>query len=182
MSERFKGLIAHNEDLERLTVKSIQDALAYLLEKKDFDQISIIELCKKAGVSRTSFYSHFKGKKDVVDSVNLEVVRTVIDNEDSYFDASKADVSFYEGIFSLLEERLDIMRIYVSNGFQYRPVYGYYLSLRLNHVSQTERQKRLAWFAALEGVIFDWLKDRNRASRQEISKFCYQRLTPILID
>ena len=36
MSERFKGLIAHNEDLERLTVKSIQDALAYLLEKKDF--------------------------------------------------------------------------------------------------------------------------------------------------
>lgn len=54
MSERFKGLIAHNEDLERLTVKSIQDALAYLLEKKDFDQISIIELCKKAGVSTMS--------------------------------------------------------------------------------------------------------------------------------
>ena len=74
------------------------------------------------------------------------------------------------------------MRIYVSNGFQYRPVYGYYLSLRLNHVSQTERQKRLAWFAALEGVVFDWLKDRNRSSRQEISKFCYQRLTPILMD
>lgn len=180
MAEKTVGLLAHNEDLEKLTVKSIEDALAYLLEKKDFDDITITELCKKAGVSRTAFYSHFKNKVDVVDHVNLEVVHMVIEKEYTKFDKDTADYSFYLEIFKILEERLDIMRIYVSKGFQYRPVYGLYLSMRLQHVSQNERQKKLSWFAALEGLIFDWLKDNSRQPIEEISRFCVEKLTPIL--
>ena len=180
MGEKTSGLLAHNEDLERLTVKSIEDALAYLLENKEFEDISITELCRKAGVSRTAFYSHFHNKEDVIDSVNLEVVHTVIEKECTAFDKDTADFGFYHEIFTILEERMEIMRIYVSKGFQYRPVYGFYLSMRLQHIPQEERQKKLVWFAALEGLIFDWLKDKNRQDKDTISRFCVERLTPLL--
>ena len=180
MSDKTSGLLAHNEDLERLTIKSIEDALAFLLEYKEFDAISITELCKKAGVSRTAFYSHFKTKEDVIDAVNLEVVHMVIEKEYTEFDSNTADYSFYMGIFTILEQRIDTMRIFVSKGFQYRPVYGFYLSMRLQHVSQEERQKKLVWFAALEGLIFDWLKDKDRKDKETVSRFCVEKLTLIL--
>lgn len=46
--------------------KQISDSLFALMECKDYTQISISELCKKAGVSRQTFYSLFKSKDNVV--------------------------------------------------------------------------------------------------------------------
>lgn len=41
-------------------------ALLQLMQKKAFDRISITELCRKAGVSRMSFYRNFESKEDVL--------------------------------------------------------------------------------------------------------------------
>lgn len=41
-------------------------ALLQLMQKKAFDRISITELCRKAGVSRMSFYRYFESKEDVL--------------------------------------------------------------------------------------------------------------------
>ena len=38
---------------------SIKDAFLQLLLKKDYMQITITDLCKYAGVSRGTFYTHF---------------------------------------------------------------------------------------------------------------------------
>ena len=46
--------------------KQISDALFDLMEGKSYTQISISEVCKKAGVSRQTFYSLFKSKDNVV--------------------------------------------------------------------------------------------------------------------
>lgn len=43
----------------------VQLAVYQLLLKKDFDHISIKEICEKAGVSRMSFYRYYSTKEDV---------------------------------------------------------------------------------------------------------------------
>lgn len=45
--------------------KLIQLAIYELLLKKDFDNISIKEICEKAGVSRMSFYRYYSTKEDI---------------------------------------------------------------------------------------------------------------------
>ena len=45
--------------------KLIQLAFYLLLLKKDFDDISIKEICDRAGVSRMSFYRYYSTKEDV---------------------------------------------------------------------------------------------------------------------
>ena len=45
--------------------KLIQLAVYELLLKKDFDSISIKEICEKAGVSRMSFYRYYSTKEDI---------------------------------------------------------------------------------------------------------------------
>jgi AcrR family transcriptional regulator len=51
------------EDLRiRRTFKLLSDALFLLLEEKSFDEISVMDICDRAMVHRTTFYKHFEDK------------------------------------------------------------------------------------------------------------------------
>ena len=47
------------------TALLMDEALLFLLEKKDFEFISIKEICDKAGVSRSTFYLHYENMNDL---------------------------------------------------------------------------------------------------------------------
>lgn len=49
-----------------LVSEYITDALLLLMEKKEYHDISITELCEKAGVTRMSFYRNFESKEDIL--------------------------------------------------------------------------------------------------------------------
>lgn len=46
--------------------KTIEKALLRLMKKNAYDRISISDICKEAGVSRTTFYHHFSSADDVL--------------------------------------------------------------------------------------------------------------------
>ena len=55
--------MARKEDLRvRKTKKAIAEAFMALLEEKNYDEITVNELCDRAGVRRTTFYKHYKDK------------------------------------------------------------------------------------------------------------------------
>lgn len=49
-----------------LIKKCIVDALLLLMNEKEFDNISITEICNKAGVSRMAYYRNYYTKKDII--------------------------------------------------------------------------------------------------------------------
>jgi len=51
------------------TYTLLQNSMIALLGKSTWDDISIQALCDTAGVSRTTFYNHFKHKEDLLDSL-----------------------------------------------------------------------------------------------------------------
>ena len=51
------------------TKRSLKNALIVLLAKEDFEHISITELCRKADVSRITFYSHYSDKYALLDDI-----------------------------------------------------------------------------------------------------------------
>ena len=59
--------MARKEDLRvRKTKKAIAEAFMALLEEKTYEEITVNELCDRAGVRRTTFYKHYKDKLDHV--------------------------------------------------------------------------------------------------------------------
>ena len=42
------------------------EALLLLLEKKEYDSITVKEICEKAGVNRSTFYKHYDTKDDLL--------------------------------------------------------------------------------------------------------------------
>ena len=55
-----------NEYKNSIVKESFTDALFNLMTKKDFNNITISELSKKAGVSRLSFYRNYNSKEDII--------------------------------------------------------------------------------------------------------------------
>ena len=55
----------NKEDLRvRKTKKALFDAFINLLSKKNFDEITVNELCDEAGIRRATFYKHYSDKFD----------------------------------------------------------------------------------------------------------------------
>lgn len=48
----------------------MNDALIELLKEKEFVNISIIEICRKAGVNRSTFYAHYDNTHDLLEEVH----------------------------------------------------------------------------------------------------------------
>ena len=56
------------ESRKRLKTKRIiQEALIELLQEQAFNQISTVHLTKQAKISRSSFYTHYRDKYDLID-------------------------------------------------------------------------------------------------------------------
>ena len=78
-----------NESKYFNTAIRMDEALIILLEKKDFEYISIKEICDTAGVNRSTFYLHYENTSDLL----KETTRYIIDKHLSYYGIEHKNVS-----------------------------------------------------------------------------------------
>ena len=69
MKKDINALKLSNEEVNRITKDSIQEALVYLLSKKNINDISVTEIVNKAGVSRTAYYRNYQSKEDILKEI-----------------------------------------------------------------------------------------------------------------
>lgn len=84
----------------------ITEALLLLLDKKRYEDIPITEICRKAGVTRTSFYRHFETKDDILSRKTRSITNTFLkESQISY----KNDPfgSYFSKLFSHMHDHLD---------------------------------------------------------------------------
>lgn len=64
--ERIQNLQKANEQSHQVIVDSLREAMYALLEKKDVSEIKVVDLIRRAGVSRGGFYKNFYLVTDVL--------------------------------------------------------------------------------------------------------------------
>jgi len=74
-----------NESKYFNTAIKMDEALVTLLEKKDFEYITIKEICDTAGVNRSTFYLHYENTSDLL----KETTRYIIDKHLAYYEIDK---------------------------------------------------------------------------------------------
>ena len=58
-----KTAMAGKEDLrKRRSKQHLSEALIALMEERPFREISVVDICERAMVHRTTFYAHFEDK------------------------------------------------------------------------------------------------------------------------
>lgn len=79
-----------NESKYFNTAVKMDRALIDLLEKKDFEYITIKEICEKANVNRSTFYLHYENTSDLLS----EASQYITDGFLSYFSVHKDKMNF----------------------------------------------------------------------------------------
>ena len=78
-----------NESKYFNTAIRMDEALITLLEKKDFEYITIKEICDTAEVNRSTFYLHYENTSDLL----KETTRYIIDKHLAYYEKDKTCIS-----------------------------------------------------------------------------------------
>ena len=78
-----------NESKYFNTAIKMDEALITLLEKKDFEYITIKEICDTAGVNRSTFYLHYENTSDLL----KETTRYIVDKHLAYYGIEQKHIS-----------------------------------------------------------------------------------------
>ncbi len=78
-----------NESKYFNTAIKMDEALITLLEKKDFEYITVKEICSTAGVNRSTFYLHYENTSDLL----RETTRYIIDKHLSYYEKDTQNIA-----------------------------------------------------------------------------------------
>ena len=75
MRKRAENDMNKSESKYYNTACLMDEALIALLEKKDFEYITVKEICNKAGVNRSTFYLHYETMTDLLEECSQYVLK-----------------------------------------------------------------------------------------------------------
>lgn len=144
-------------EFELSTKQYIISAFLELLGLKQFELISVKEIVKKAGISRSTFYLHFLDKYDLMDSVRNDITTTFL----SFYDQKE------NALLAVNDTTYQICQhiYHYRNFYQYEfdhPTYVQELSNTLaEKLVEVYADKSYAIFASFGtiGYLTFWVKD-----------------------
>ncbi len=98
-----------NEDKRIIKTKqNLKTALLSLLEEKDFEQISVKEICERAKTSRITFYTHYTDKFELIDTVIQEYLALAVNEYSSLQEKNNPQRDPIQNFCNLQESILDL--------------------------------------------------------------------------
>lgn len=157
---------------ENLTKSYIYDAFLQLLDKKHYDDISVCEICTKAGVSRMSFYRNFDSKEDLTfkgikhiltglenNFKNLNIINnfTIIQE---FFETAK---KYKNAIISLQDSQLEkTLKDLVTQELSENK--------NIDYFNKTSKYIPILYYSAITTVMFYWLKQGAEESPEDMAR------------
>lgn len=167
------------------TKRIFEAAVAGLLEDQSFDQITTVQLVEAAGLSRSSFYTHYKDKYDMVEQYQdrlFHQLEEIFDQQAyqkreafvevlTYFDqepflAALLSENGTKEVQSFLRHKLQLL---IATDLQ-----DHYLDQETSPIKAEYRSVYLAH--ALFGVCQSWIARGKKESPQEMADFLTEML------
>ena len=152
-----------------LTKKALLDALVICLKDQDFNEITTIRLVQTAGISRSSFYTHYKDKFEMIDSYQKELFHKLEYIFDKY--EGKKEGAFLE-IFEILTREKLLSALLSTNGAKEIQDFLINKLQRMIALKGFEKDYASIYLAhAIFGACQAWIKNGKKESPQEMTDF-----------
>ena len=174
------------------TAVRMDNALISLLEKKDLAYITVSEICREAGVNRSTFYLHYETIGDLLE----ETTRYLLDRFLSYFTVEPTQVvdgfqtcqlsdlnfitdKYLTPYLCYLRDNRRIFAVALSNvntlGFDgvYRKLHAHVFDpilARFHYPEEDRTYVMMFYLNGLTALVIQWLRDDCRRSVEEIAK------------
>ena len=158
-----------NEQAKRITKECIKTALIQLLENKEREKISVSEIVKRAGVSRTAFYAHYQTKEDVLKSALGGVIDEII----LLAPGNPRDEGFWLPLFEETKKYEHPFRLLLKAGLGDQilaEITERYLATIED--STFARYQEVLWIGAVYNVLVTWIRGGSMEPAEEMAAIC----------
>lgn len=159
----------------------IIEALGLLLQEKNLEDITVTDLCKKAGVARVTFYKYYRTIYDVLNASMQKGIDKFLE-EITYLDPHDSLQLFIEGLISFMaNERILMKNIIDSNmsGLLLDYVNSAIKSIFKtdNPLSNNMSKTQVLFFSGgLFNVFSDWIKSSSKESPHSLAEKIYEMI------
>ena len=165
----------NNQESNELTRECIDMALMYLMSEKPFESISISEITKRAGVSRTAFYRNYTSKEDVIREIGKYVIDqlvSILSNIKTADDVHDRLVEFFEKI----REHKDQIELLVKGDVSLKLLFpnAHILENVIPAKTKSEHYRMVAVDSALIGVVKEWIHNNCDLSPEKMAHIIEQ--------
>lgn len=105
-----------NNKRRKDSVEKIENVFLELIQTKEIEQISISDICKKAGLNRTTFYSNYIDIYDLIDKIRIKMIDNFLGVYSKEHLEKKHSYDFSK-LFKHIMENQSFYRAYFKLGF-----------------------------------------------------------------
>ena len=175
----------------RRTKKLLKQALAQLMDEKDFKDITVKDITERADLNRGTFYLHYTDTYDILNKIEDEILKNIqnmIDQNIEKTNASDSVIPALKPIAEYIMENADICRCLINNKasvdfiekFQ-NLIYDNCSDIikRRHNVKDSKQNEFYLSFITLGviGMVKKWLETKPMVSAEEIVVFVNQIMT-----
>ncbi|MEW4353826.1 TetR/AcrR family transcriptional regulator [Streptococcus pneumoniae] len=155
----------NNQQSRQATREALTTALLLLLQEKEYLNISITELCQKAGVSRTAFYRNYKSKDEVLDDKIMDYAYKLRQNIDEDLYQS------WLNTFQFVERHKTDFEVVIKAGLEYKIL----LALSVHLPTDPElRTLQSIWDTVAYVLMIEWVIHQTPKTAKDMANLAYQ--------
>ena len=181
-----------NESKYFNTALKMNDALISLLASKDFEYITIKDICEKAGVNRSTFYLHYSNTSDLLE----EVIDRLNESFSRHFNTSKTDHSIISSkdlddlylitdeflipcltfikenrkVYKAVKSRPNLFNANKSYEWMFRSIFSPIMN-RFGLELKWHRYLMDFYINGITAFVIDWVDDDCKIDVEEVSNF-----------
>ena len=173
------------------TAVKMNEALIALLKKKSFEYITVSEICKTAGVNRSTFYLHYENLGDLLSETSRHLIDEFISDFDStpaailpdIAQCDKTELNFVSDRYLIpyltyIKDNKEVFATALSNtkslGFEnvYKDMFRHLFNpilQRYNYPPENRKYVMMYYLNGITAIITQWLEDGCEKSVTDIS-------------
>ena len=189
-----------NETKYLATARLMNEALFLLLEKKNYEFITVKEICEKAGVNRSTFYLHYETMEDLL-TESIEYIiekRNSIYREQEVLDREKIDScsldelvlitpSYILPYLQFVKENIRIFNAALSQPktLRVRTIFNQLFDDYITHIMarfdipEKDRRYMLTYYlSGINAVIMAWVRNECKEETEYIANLLIECVRP----
>ncbi|MGO3049949.1 hypothetical protein CD110_00910 [Staphylococcus casei] len=171
-----------NEESNRLTRECIETAFSHLLSEKAIEKITISEIAKKAGVSRSALYRNYISKEAILDAISKHFVDYAAYFMEQLINQKNADPSYYRTIFEKIQEESHPFTFVLQSRILEKNFINIRQVILQQYVDCDKKIQHLllGWAGMFLHIIFNWYIDGMVEDVDSMADLCYSLSESIL--
>lgn len=164
-----------NNEANKMVKECIFISLMMLMEKKEFQKITITDITKKAGVSRMAFYRNYSIKEDIIMDYLDELFQLYLNEISQYMqsDVYKFAYKFFSYFRKHMQLILNLNRAGLSSMILYKfDVYLNSIFENILHINPETTNRFEIQFVAggLYKILIEWINSGAKESDKEMAE------------